>query len=64
LINHKITYDTVMKKKPRPRCPSFVGIGGKCHRSIAYLLTATSSHYLATLPAKASAFSSHMQQNA
>jgi len=28
LINHKITYDAVIKKTPCPRCPSFEKSGG------------------------------------
>jgi len=47
-----------------PDCPSFERSGGKCLRSPASLLTAISSHCLAALPAKVSAFNSHMRQNA
>jgi len=46
-----------------PRCSSFERSGIKCHRSPTPLLAAISSHSLATLPAKMSAFKSHMPQN-
>ena len=64
LINHKITCDANMKKTPLPHCPTFERSGGQCHRSPASLLTVISSHSLAALPAKMSAFNSHMRQTA
>jgi len=39
-------------------------LGIQCHCSPTSLLAAISSHCLATLPAKMSAFKSHMRQNA
>jgi len=62
-IHHEIIYDAVMKKTHRSRFPSFERSGGQCPRSPASLLTAISSHCLAALPAKMSAFNSHMRQN-
>ena len=43
--------------------PPFERSGGQCPRSPASLHTAISSHCLAALPAKISAFNSHMWQN-
>jgi len=53
-----------MKKHLCPRCPSFKRSGIQCHCSPTSLLASISSHCLATLPAKMSAFKSHMRQNA
>jgi len=63
-VSHKIAYDAIMKKTLLPPCPSFVKLGGQCHRSPASLLTAISSHHLADLPTKMSEFSNYMRQNA
>jgi len=52
-----------MKRHLWPRCPSFERSGIQCHRSPTSLLPAISNHCLATLPAKKSAFKSHMWQN-
>jgi len=56
LINDKITYE----KTP---LPSLEKSGIQCHRSPTPLFAAISSHCLATLPGKMSAFKSHLQQN-
>ena len=53
-----------MKRQLCPRCPSLERSGIQCHRSPTSLFPAVSSHCLATLPAKISAFKSHLQQNA
>jgi len=53
-----------MKSHLCPRYPSFERSEIQFHRSPMSLLAAISSHYLATLRAKMSAFKSHMQQNA
>jgi len=63
LINHKITYNAVMKKTLLPSLSLFCRVRGQCHRSPASLLTAISSHCLAALPANISAFNSHKRQN-
>jgi len=57
LTNHKTSYE-------KTTLPPFERSGIQCHRSSASLLAAMSSHSLATLPAKMSAFKSHMLQNA
>jgi len=53
-----------MKRHLCPRCTSFEKPGIQCHRSPVSLLAAISSHCLATLPAKMSAFNSHLRKNA
>jgi len=68
-IVHEIIYNAVTIKTPPPRCPIFARSVGsvpalRCPRSPVSLLTAISSHCLATLPAKMSAFNSHMLQYA
>ena len=53
-----------MKRHLFPRCPSFERSGIQCHCSPTSLLAVISSYCLATLPARMSAFKSHMRQNA
>jgi len=64
LINHKITYNAVMKKTPLLPLSLFWKVKGQCLRSLASLLTAINSNCHAALPPKTSAFNSHMRQNA
>jgi len=59
VINHKTTYDDVMKKTPLSPCPFFERSGGQCH-----LVTVISSHCLAASTAEMSAFNSRMRQTA
>jgi len=57
LINHEITYDTVLKKAPLPPLPSFERAGGACPRSsasldgVTYLKTAVGGNNVIRSPA-------------
>jgi len=64
LIHHEIIYDAVIKKTPL-LCLVLKGQENNAPRFPASVLTAAiSSHCLAALPAKMSAFNSDMRRNA
>jgi len=60
----KVSMILLRKRHLRSAAPLMNGQGGQCPRSPASLLTAISNNCLAALPAKISAFKSHMRQNA
>ena len=62
LIYSKITYDALMKTTPLHPLSLLWKVREQCHRRPCS--TVISSHCLAALPAKMSAFNSHMRQAA
>jgi len=64
VINHKVTYNVVMKKTPLSQLSLVWKVRGQCRRSPASLLTVISSHCLAASLAEVTAFNSHMRQTA